>query len=1118
MGIEGQTTQAARTSLPTLEFRPSSPSGSVGGQMPALGNHDLKPGQPEGPRNPVVGMWHSVRQALARKFTAVLPCFGRADRTAGRADRATERAARNTRQELQTVLHHLASGKSQSRVLVDDLRRLGEAQRQWELAAPDAQSDMELATQEAIARIPREQHAELLETLTGGRQLLSAHTTLRTHGDGYAERALIRLTAAAAGTVRDQGFATLGATFNRVFEAIRDKVLRTGIAEEAENAVASGRKTVEQLRLHGTLPPPPGSGAREERRLAQTGQILRQCIEDSVTLGHASDEEVGTLLQHLSSEALQTLRETPHPTDSIGKAVEREINERPGRLHTELRQEFDNSLSLSRSRSDTAIALNIGSDLNRLAGLTGQMIDHSTTFGVNVPAEMHKTLNDIETSLHGRVKALENANTQSLRVEQLAMARTAVPRFLDEQTAKSSVANVAASERRKLVDLQDNTNDRFTAVLRELGTGTAAGLLATCKDAVAAARAYRNAHASEGGSFESPNIQSVSNQVDTWFGQQLTMLEPASINQLTFSPYAVETRALIQVLSQVAEQALQQELPELHADLKDTHELLNTLCERLERSAAVSEQNSSSYRPSVSDLLPETCEALAQRFSTAIQLDGQVKLTAGRCRGKFAGDIVNLVERPFSEDEKSSHRMPDGTLVPLQFYKDAERPRNTAFFTEDGAPLIDQRGWGSLDRAKKDQRIADGYARLVRLYQGNETQTRAILALANQATTASFLLAMRQASDDSPIVFDKLGAGMIAQTGTNSEDLTTASFSTGTNHKPQLRLTYEIRGGRFDPVRGDGAESSGDVMFLDLERSRVKVTVVVEAQAAEERLKVVGAPVYDVHLVRSPIQRPFPVPKPEHLTDDHYYSRALFEALTSFARRKAPQVVTGLQALFFAVKVDTQSQISDKFGNLRRLCLNHLRPGAPAPIAANENAWATVTNGITAIDEQTKQIFDVARDAAKNQIRMRYETPEWQKVLASGEVETAGNFDEHLRQQGGEATRLVGFRDRIQEFENNENRTVDGALALYIAVFGEPGSDAPRDAQPPVGDEAIRETYGRIDAVVELRKRFLESADPLLQPLIQELASTAAALLPDFTQELLDEASLSSGSVNLADL
>ncbi len=1117
MAIEGQTTQTGRTPLPTLEFRPSSPNAAAGGQMPALGNHHVRTAEPDGPRNPVVGMWQSVRQALARKFAAVLPCFGRADRTAGAGARTAERAVRNTRRELQTILHHLASGKAQGRVLADDLRRLGAAQRQWQLAAPETQGDMEVATQEAIARIPRERQLELLQTLTRGQLLLSAHATLRANGDGYAERALVRLTAAAACAVRDRGFADLRAAVNGTFEAIRGKVLRTGIAEDAEKAVAMGHKIVQQLRLDGALPPPPGSGTQEERRLAQTGQVLRRCIQDSVMHGHAADEEVDTLLQHLSSEALQTLRETPRPTDPIGTAVEREINERPGRLHTQLRREFADSRSLSvRNRSDTALASNIGSDLNRLAELTDLVLDHSTTFGVKVPAEMYETLNDIEKSVPGSVKELEKANTRSLRVDQLAMARTAVPRFLQEQEAKPFVANVAASARRKLVDLQDHTKDRLGAVLRELGAGTAAGLLAAGKDAVAAARAYRNAHASEGGFSGGSKSLSVGDQVRAWLGPQLARLSPAEVNQLTFSPYAVETRALIQVLAQTAEQASQQELPELYADLKETHELLSALCEGLERSVGVSVQSSSSYAPSVMDLVPETCEALAQLFSTAIQLGGQIKLTAGRCRGQFAGEIVNLVETPFSIHERSSRQMADGTLVPLQFYKDAERAHNTVFFTEDGAPLIDQKGWGSLDTAEKDLRITDGYARLVRFYQGNDTQTRAILTLANQATAATFLGAMKLGANDSPIVFDKLGTGVIVPAGTNFKDLTTASFSTGTNHTPQLRLTYEIRGGRFDPIR-DGTPSDEDTMFLDLERSRVKISVLVEAQATEGRLKVVGTPVYDVHLVRSPIQRAFPMPKPEHLADRRY-SRELSEALTKFAEQHQfpPPTVNGLQALYLAIRAKTDTQTSDRFGFLRRLYQTHLSPDAPSPIAAESHAEAvTVAQYMGRIESETGHVFDDALQEAMRQIAAKHETPEWKDKLANGGVEQFRLFEDYLQRSGGEAARLSSFVKYVVQFKSNDKRTVDDALALHVGVFGEPGSAAqPNNQAPELGEDLIRQTRRRIEDVIELRNRCFES----LQPLIQQLAGTAAALLPDFTQGLLDEANQSSGSVNISDL
>ncbi len=306
-------------------------------------------------------------------------------------------------------------------------------------------------------------------------------------------------------------------------------------------------------------------------------------------------------------------------------------------------------------------------------------------------------------------------------------------------------------------------------------------------------------------------------------------------------------------------------------------------------------------------------------------------------------------------------------------------------------------------------------------------------------------------------------------------------------------------------------------MILDLDRSRAKIGVVVEADAQNGRLRVVGDPTYDVHLVRSPIQRPFPLPKPEHLVDARF-SPQLFEALTGFAESdgQPPQTINGLRALYQAVRANTPGEAARKFEDVRRLYQTHLRPGAPAPIAANENTCAAVTNGIQAIDEQTKQIFDVAREAAKNQIHLHYETPVWRTALASGGVEAAEKFDEHLRQQGGEATRLVDFRDLVQEFEGGRESKPWTALWHSASPSSENrGRDAPRDAQPPtLGDEVIRETRRRIEAVRDIREQCFQS----LEPLIQELAAAAAGLLPAFTQQLRDEANQHSGSVNVSEL
>ncbi len=534
-------------------------------------------------------------------------------------------------------------------------------------------------------------------------------------------------------------------------------------------------------------------------------------------LSPAGRQEVEVLLRHLSPEGLQTLRAPPPAVDPIAQAVEREITERPGRLAQELRQEFQASRSLDfRNRSDTAVGHHLGSDLGRLDSLLSALLTHCALCEQPIPADIRTTLDAIEGSLLS-VAEFEHSDTDSLRFDQLQMASRTLSSFVHPDRVTPLIANVSTSVRRKVGELEQRAQNCVQTVLTELSGGTAVGLLAACKQATAVARELRSARAAQSSSSPrgrgcSPSLP-IRSGTCSWNSCRAARppSSTACSSARTGPRFGHSSRSWPARLTRAA----RQQLPELHASLAETHELLQSLCGSIRESVGASAEGLQSGPANVDELLPETHVALETLFSTVLGLQGQVQLTAGRCAGSFAKAIVELVERPFSDDEMSFILAPDGTLVPKQFYKDAERG-NTVFFTEDGESLIDRRDWSSLDERQKLQRVADGYHRLLRFYQDNDTQTRAILALANQATTGGITGAMLEGHKDSPIVFNGLGHGILGPIGTNFKDLTTAWFSTSADHVPQLRLTYEMQGGRFDPrcrrsrPRRAAAEHRGD--------------------------------------------------------------------------------------------------------------------------------------------------------------------------------------------------------------------------------------------------------------------------------------------------------------------
>ncbi len=256
----------SRTSIPTLDSRPSLGGVATGLDSSILPGHDVTAGQPEGLRNPVMRALQQVGQFLARKITAIRPQFGRADR-----------AAASTRLQLRTVLEHLAVGRAQRRR--PDRRHpqargsrapVGTGEPGGPPGAPQSADPQRVPAGnrgDRVSAFEPQQRQSLLKALISP-QFLSAQDMLQGAGDEDTERslvhlaaavtrdedterALVHLAAAVTSAVADREFATIGLKFDTSLAMVRGHALSSGITAAADKAVTAARETVQQLRRDG---------------------------------------------------------------------------------------------------------------------------------------------------------------------------------------------------------------------------------------------------------------------------------------------------------------------------------------------------------------------------------------------------------------------------------------------------------------------------------------------------------------------------------------------------------------------------------------------------------------------------------------------------------------------------------------------------------------------------------------------------------------------------------------------------------------------------------------------------------------------------------------------------
>ena len=413
--------------------------------------------------------------------------------------------------------------------------------------------------------------------------------------------------------------------------------------------------------------------------------------------------------------------------------------------------------------------------------------------------------------------------------------------------------------------------------------------------------------------------------------------------------------------------------------------------------------------------------------------------------------------------------LPGGTRVPAQFLLDGTRA-GLILLDPDGEPLIDTTGWNALTDEEKLRRVEEGYNRLLAYYEGNETQTDAILRNANQSLTAAFQVASFQA-EDSPIVLEGIGPGLVSGIGLNGTHETVIRFKIGENHRPRVQLHYEARGGCIKPqgfasTSTDTDPSSGTVQ-LDRRRSKASVTLEAELAPAGDGLKLVGTPTYRANLIRNWAKCPYPRPERRLLLDAGDTQR-LYEDLSDYAGEQRPGWLPTLTAMRALRRLDPASGERDLGVRLGNIYESHLRAGAPQLLP------------------QLQPDSPLESRAARRLIELMQKL-EHSAVSLFEEVETTARrrlseeASQHPHEKpSAEAIRLTEFIDAVERWKADPSGRLVQGLSIAESFFvSSPGQAPLFDAQ----------TLGPYVEKSESLSRLIRSSKSLTDELLLELAN-----------------------------
>lgn len=248
--------------------------------------------------------------------------------------------------------------------------------------------------------------------------------------------------------------------------------------------------------------------------------------------------------------------------------------------------------------------------------------------------------------------------------------------------------------------------------------------------------------------------------------------------------------------------------------------------------------------------------AVAAVFGVALPLEGpDVR------RGVFEGPLrAHLVDesvglgRPSTTAERMTRPLPGGMAIGLQCHDAAMQGLDLRL--PDGRPLLPG-GAGFDPPEAKRRRLAAGIDELVAHFGGDaraRAQVTALTLRASDECFEPFVQGFELHDDESnPARMHDVAGNPLAPHRT-APTTRTITFLRGPGGEPRMRLDLERRGGAFAPADGRAP------IVLDGARSCVRTSVLLELVDNTGRLRVVGAPGYEIRLVASANQKSYPLP------------------------------------------------------------------------------------------------------------------------------------------------------------------------------------------------------------------------------------------------------------------
>lgn len=726
---------------------------------------------------------------------------------------------------------------------------------------------------------------------------------------------------------RKQHLQSISSNFETVIESIRLRALPSAIKIRAIEAFNLNRAVLKQMREAQMLLPAVHRSITETAGDSSVSRHEAETLLFCMNKVHAQPHEIIALLEHLPSEDLKSLYDPALSDVPSAQAVIDEINNRPQRLASLLQIEVN---LYAATRHEVSVSPpgelpfdSTGSDMMNMQELRQQALEHCIVFEAPAPPALRDALDEFE-------KLMANSKETPLHFEQINKMHRTANHLLSPKTAK----RIEVRRDAQIETLKERARTDVRTLVKQLASPPALRSMAYCLDgcaqAVVSIQALGKALGAEptsGGTSGTPVPAEQIREAMDALSQESRQAIDATFNDPEFA-------AILTVLSTIITETRHRNLPELAAKAETALATLTHIADLVNiRETAPLDFKSVDSSRTCALLQPATVNALSKHFSVNVSSQGDAELTIGRVPDSFRAIMATGVALKASEDERAIFTLPDGTVVPKQFVTDGERDGIT-YLLPDGLPLIDRNGWARLNNDDKYKRIGKAYARLVRFYQGNEAQASAILRLANQGLTSAFKKAANAGLAESPLQIPGHGPGSVERSAAITQEQTVVTFSISDKGVPRARLSYEIRGGRFDPPRrspdaSNFLESGAEHVYLD-EASRAAIAIDIEPNPDGTGISMIGTPIYDVHLIISDFQQPFPVPRFEHLLDIGR-SGDLYSAFYDYARDHvgldAAHAILALRKLVRALNRDETQR------NLEMLYDQHLKPGGNQPIS-----------------------------------------------------------------------------------------------------------------------------------------------------------------------------------------